>query len=82
MRSLSTEANHLGFTKSSTQGRIFIFGALGYFKMGAPLKGLRRLMSYKSALRVLATVIEQVVPIHNHSDLKPPNKTSTPQIKI
>jgi len=47
------------------QGRIFIFGALGYFKLGTPLEGLRRLMSYKSALHVLAAVIEQVVPIHN-----------------
>jgi len=95
------------------QGRIFIFGALGYFKLGTPLEGLRRLMSYKSALHVLAAVIEQVVPIHNltlfwipsisgtravsavihtpqlgalavtgdqNSDLKPQNKTSTPQI--
>jgi len=45
------------------QGRIFIFGALGYFKLGAPLEGLQRLMSYKSALHVLATFTEQVVPI-------------------
>jgi len=29
------------------QRRIFIFGALGYFKLGALLEGLRRLMSYK-----------------------------------
>jgi len=29
------------------QRRIFIFGALGYFKFGARLEVLRRLMSYK-----------------------------------
>jgi len=45
---------------------IFIFGALGYFKLGAPLEGLQRLMSYKSALHVLATFTEQVVPIHKY----------------
>jgi len=31
------------------QGQIFIFGALGYFQLGAPLEGFPRLMSYKSA---------------------------------
>jgi len=46
------------------QGRIFIFGALGYFKLGTPHEGLRRLVSYKSALHVLATFTEQVVLIH------------------
>jgi len=44
----------------------FIFGALGYFKLGAPLEGFQRLMSYKSALHVLATYAEQVVPIHKY----------------
>ena len=46
--------------------RIFIFGALGYFKLGVLLEGLRRLMSYKSALHVLATFTEKVVPVHTH----------------
>ena len=46
------------------QGRIFIFEALGYFKFEGPLKGLRRMMSYKLTLHVLATFTEQVVPIH------------------
>jgi len=50
----------------STQRRIFIFGSLGYFNLGALLEGLRRLMSYKLALHVLVTFTEQVVPIHNH----------------
>jgi len=31
------------------QRRIFIFGAIGYFKLGALLKGLRCLMSYKNS---------------------------------
>jgi len=35
---------------SRPQGRYFIFGALGYLNLGSPLEGLRRLMSYKSAL--------------------------------
>jgi len=35
------------------QGRIFIFGALGYSKLGALLEGLQRLMSYKLALHML-----------------------------
>jgi len=52
-----------------SQGRIFIFGALAYFKLGAPLEGLQRLMSYKSALHVLATFTGQVVPIHKHITL-------------
>ena len=51
------------------QRRIFIFGALGYFKLGSLLKGSRRLMSYKLGLHVLATLTEQVVPIHNHITL-------------
>jgi len=42
----------------SVQMRILIFGAL--------LEGLRPLMSYKLALHVLVTFIEQVVPIHKH----------------
>ena len=48
------------------QGRIFIFGSLGYFQLGALLEGSRRPMSYKLALEVLATFTEQVVPIHKH----------------
>jgi len=39
-------------------GRIFISGILGYFELGAPLGGLQRLVSYKSAPHVLATFIE------------------------
>ena len=46
------------------QGRIFIFGALGYFKLGTPYESLRRLVLYKSALHVLTTFTEQVVLIH------------------
>jgi len=49
-----------------TQRRIFIFGALGYFKVGVLLEGLRRLMSYKLAKHVLVTFTEQVLPIHKH----------------
>jgi len=49
---------------ASIQRRIFIFGALSYFKLGAPLEGLRRLMSYKLGLHMLAGFTEQVVPIH------------------
>jgi len=45
------------------QRRIFILGALGYFNFGALLEGLRRLMSYKLGLHVLATFTEQIVPI-------------------
>jgi len=48
------------------QRRIFIFGALGYFKLGTLLEGLRRLMSHKLALHVLVTFTEQVVPIWKH----------------
>jgi len=44
---------------------MFIFGALGYFKLGALLEG----MSYKLALHVLVTFTEQVVPIHKHITL-------------
>jgi len=52
-----------------TQGRIFIFWALGYFKLGAPIEGLRRLMSYKSALHVFATFTEQVFLIQHYIPL-------------
>jgi len=48
------------------QRRIFIFGALGYFRLGVLLESLRRLMSYKLALHVLATFTEEVIPIHKH----------------
>ena len=51
------------------QGRIFIFGALGDFKLGPLLEGLRRLMTYKSAQHVLTTFTEQVVPIHKYITL-------------
>jgi len=44
--------------QTSSQKRIFIFGALGYFKLGALLEGLRRLMSYKLAKHVLVTFTE------------------------
>jgi len=71
----------------NNQGRIFIFGALGYFKKEVPLEGLRRLMSYKSALHVLTTFTEQVVPIHKHisefprySETEPCQLTSIPPI--
>jgi len=37
--------------------------ALGYFYLGTPLEGLRRMMSYKLTLHVFATFTEQVVPI-------------------
>jgi len=40
------------------QKRIFIFGTLGYFKLGALLEGLRLLMWYKLALQVLVTFTE------------------------
>ena len=52
--------------KHPNQERIFIYGALGYLKLGALLEGLRRLMSYKAALHVLVTFTEQLVPIHKH----------------
>ena len=51
------------------QTRIFIFGALGYLKLGSLLEGLRRLMLYKLALYVLDTITEQVVPNHKHNTL-------------
>ena len=52
------------------QRRSFIFGALGYFKLGTLLlEGLRRMMSYKLALHVLVTFTEKVVPIHKHITL-------------
>ena len=47
-------------------GRIFIFGTLGYFNLGALLEGLRRLMSYKLALHVFVRFTEQVVPLQKH----------------
>jgi len=50
---------------SYNQGRIFIFGALGYFK----LRALMERMSYKLELHVLVTFIEQVVQIHKHITL-------------
>jgi len=54
-----------------TQRRIFIFGTLGYFKLGALLQGLRRLMSYKLSLHVLITFTEHVVPIQKHEVICP-----------
>ena len=57
-----TIASALAYNRG--QRRIFIFGALRYFKLGALLEDLRRLMSYKLALHVLVTFTEQVVPIH------------------
>jgi len=40
----------------AVQRRIFIFEALvGYWKLGALLEGLRRLMSYKLSQHVLVT---------------------------
>jgi len=57
------------FGNTINQGRIFIFVALGDFKLGVPVEGLRRLMSYKSALHVLAIFTEQVVLIHKHITL-------------
>jgi len=48
----------------------FHFRALGYFKLGTPLEGLRRQTLCKSALHVPATFTEQVVPIHKHIPLK------------
>jgi len=48
------------------QRRVFIFGTLGCSKLGAPLGGLRGLMSCKLALLVLATFTEQVVSIRKH----------------
>jgi len=40
--------------------------SLGYFKLGVLPEGLRRLMANKSALHVLVTLTEQVVPLHKH----------------
>jgi len=51
------------------QRRIFTFGAVSKFKSGNLLEGSRRLMSYKSALHVIAAFTEQVVPIHKHITL-------------
>ena len=48
------------------QRRIFIFGAQGFFKLGALLEGWRQLMSYKLALHVVVTFTEQVAPIQKH----------------
>jgi len=54
----------------AVQRRIFIFEALvGYWKLGALLEGLRRLMSYKLSQHVLVTSTEQVVPLHKHITL-------------
>jgi len=66
MRNCGVTQNVFGYCCRYTRRRIFIFGALGYFKLGAPLEGLRRLMPYKLALHVLVTFTEQVVPIHKH----------------
>jgi len=44
------------------QRRIFIFGVLGYFKLGALPEG----MSYKLTLHVFVTFTEKVIPIHKH----------------
>ena len=54
---------------SCTQRGIFIFRALGYFKLGVLLEGLRRLMPYKLALHVLVTFIEQIIPLYKHNTL-------------
>jgi len=69
MMSSATDLDRSANRPPWQQRRIFIFGALGYFKLGTLLEGSQKLMSYKSALHVLATFIEQVVPIHNHSTL-------------
>ena len=50
-------------------GANFHFWALDYRKLGAPLEGLRQLMPYNSALHVLATLTEPVVPIYKHITL-------------
>jgi len=60
---ICTEERELALHICATQRRIFIFGAQGYFKSGALLEGLRRLISYKLALHV------QVFPIHKHITL-------------
>ena len=60
MLTLYAQASNMLIT--SEQRRIFIFGALGYFKLGARLEVLRRLLSYQLALHVLVTFTEQVVP--------------------
>jgi len=51
---------------TGVQRRIFIFGALGYFKLGALLEAVRRLMSCKLSPHVLVTFTEEVIPIHVH----------------
>jgi len=50
-------------------GTNFHFRGPRLFWIGAPIEGLQRLMSYKSALHVLTTFTEQVVPIHKHITL-------------
>jgi len=74
---LSTYYSLFGTSRNSlwpVQGRFIIFGVLGYFKLGALLEGLRRVMSYKSAQHVLTTFTEQVVPIRrNHSCVNHPS---------
>jgi len=60
---------HYRSVVATRQRRIFIIGALGYFKLEAHLEGLRRLMLYKLALHVLVTFTEQVVSIHKHITL-------------
>jgi len=42
------------FGVRDNQRQTFIFGALGHFKLGVLLESLRRLMSNKLALHVLA----------------------------
>jgi len=59
----------IGVVQQCCQRRIFIFGAVGYFKLGALLEGSRQLMSYKLALHVLGTFTDKVVPIYDHISL-------------
>jgi len=66
---LPTPATTFSFHLWSSQGRIFISGAISYFKLTPPLEGLQQLTSYKSALHVLATFTEQVVTIHKYIPL-------------
>jgi len=48
-----------------SQRRIFIFGTLGCFKLGALLEGLRRLMSYKLELHVLISFTDKLFQFIN-----------------
>jgi len=61
-RLLTIKHRHLGRLKKQiwVQRRIFIFGAIGYFKLGALLEGSRGLMSYKLALHVLAIFVNKL----------------------